>query len=356
MKKILCLILCLIMACTMLVSCDEEQIGDGIGEYPSVAQTVERLTLNMYIITGDSTTSNAVNTVSTRINGHTKTTYNTDLKIFYVKASEYEATVNAAITAGGANTPHIVLINSKNMFDSLYGANKLTDLSSYYSSRDFGRLNTQIASSLLESSKVNSKLYTVPNNRVIGEYKYLVINKDEAMLKFHYTNAELSSYKSLADAQGLIAEMAQAGYTEQQINALVYTVNGPYELREELENENFCNIISVPQVTHADAFSSAFAIINNAETKYNDRAMQMIYAINNDVEFRNFLQYGVFGSNYTTSADGIVRIIDGENNYDMNLIHTGDVFRADNCVELGWTDAAKGNGKLQNADSVAVTE
>ena len=348
MKKIISLSLCFVLALMMLVSCSSQKIGDG-EKYPESSQIVERLQLNMYIITGDSSSENATNSVATRISGHTKVTYNTELNITYVKESNYESTLLSAIESG-QNVPHIVLINSENLFNSLMEKNKLADLSNYYKSRDFGRLNTQIAPALLESSKIDGKLFTVPNNRVIGEYSYLVINKEVAMQTLKYTNAELSSYTSLDDAAELIAEMNSNGY---DADRYVKVVNGPYELREELSKENFCNIISVPMITKADAFSSTFAVINSSESKYNDRAMQIIYAINNDSELRNFLQYGVLGANYEVVGGNIVRVKDGENTYDMNLNYTGDVFKADNCEEIGWTDASKGYGKLQNNDSIA---
>ena len=87
--------------------------------------------------------------------------------------------------------------------------------------------------------------------------------------------------------------------------------------------------------------------------------MQMIYAINNDVELRNYLQYGVSGANYNVVKIGegedavvdIVRNVDCENTYEMNLDYTGDVFKADYCSEYGWTKEAKEFGISQNADS-----
>ena len=112
----------------------------------------------------------------------------------------------------------------------------------------------------------------------------------------------------------------------------------------------------MPTDTREDAFASAFAVVNNSEKKYNDRAMQMIYAINNDLELRNFLQYGVLGANFELVDGDIVRIKTENNVYDMELIYTGDVFKADNSSELGWTDAQKGYGKLQNNDSVPEAE
>ena len=146
------------------------------------------------------------------------------------------------------------------------------------------------------------------------------------------------------------ADMTNAGYNASE---LVKVVTGPYELRNTLSVDNICNIIDMPTVTTADAFASAFAIIKNAEDKYNYRAMQIIYAINNDLELRNYLQYGVSGANYNVVDGDIVRIVDGENTFEMNLEYTGDVFKAAFCSELGWTQSAMDYGIIQNGDSKA---
>lgn len=348
MKKILCLLLCLVMSCTLLVSCSDPTIGDGIGDYPETNERVERLDLNMYIITGDDTTEDAKNSVSTRIAGYTRTMFNTELNVFYLSEDGYEEAISSAITAGGANMPHIILINSKDMFSSLKSANKLVDLTSYYNSRDYGRLNTQITSALLQASKVDdAKLFTVPNNRVLGEYQYLVIDKEVAMQTLKYGNAELSSYKSLDDAATLMEDIGKLGLDAEDY---VRVISGSYEDRIELSKENFCNVIAKPGVTVDDAFESAFAIVNT-EQKYNDRAMQMIYKINTDITLRNILQYGVLGANYTENNGDFIRVKDGANNYDMNLIHTGDVFKANNCSEFSWNDAKKNYGMLQNNEA-----
>ena len=64
-------------------------------------------------------------------------------------------------------------------------------------------------------------------------------------------------------------------------------------------------------------------------------------------------QYGVSGANYNVDSNGdLVRIVDSVNTYDMNLIYTGDVFKAAFCSEIAWTQAAKDFGILQNNDSI----
>ncbi len=437
MKRYLSLLLCLLLACATLVACSEQKIGDGIKDYPRDPNSDERLTLNMYIITDDNTSSDAINAVANRISGYTKTAYNTILNITYVKESEYQSTVLSAIEEDGNATPNIVLVNDKSFFDTLNNIvfkkghkelerGALCDLTPYYSSKAYGRLNTQIAKALLNASSVteyeylvidravavdelgydleelqsykstseaaglisaleakgytptdyikivkgdfnkrytlsdsnvcneigsSSKLMTVPNNRVLGEYQYLVIDREVAHLELKYTSEELSSYKSLSDAEELMADMASRGYNAEE---LVRLVSGPYELRNELSEENFCNVIKTPVVTAEDAFESAFAIINHSNSDYNDRAMEIIYQINNDKELRNLLQYGVLGANYTLTSDSIIRVFDGINNYGMNLEYTGNVFIADNCSELKWTDDAKRYGESQNAEATFV--
>ena len=344
------------MACSLLVSCADSEIGDYLKNYPEETETVGKLSLNMYVITGDSTAENAKTTVKRMISQHTVADYNTELNVYYVSEADYEATVMTEINNGGADAPHIILINSESMLNSLYTSDantKLADLSAYYTSREYGKLNTQIANSLIQSSRLgeNNKLYTVPNNHVVDEYTYLVIDEDVAHQTLHYPTNELKAYTSLEDAAELKSKMTLAGYNADQF---VYEVTGPYELKAELEaNGNFCNIIKYPTATSGEAFSSAFAIVNT-EAKYNDRAMQMIYAINTDAYLRNLLQYGVMGTNYNVVDGDIVRISEGENVYNMNLKYTGDIFKAEFCSELNWTKVAYDNGISQNKDSVAA--
>ena len=361
MKKFLGLLLLLAISITALVSCGDETIGSWLENFPEDPPPEPPLTLNMYIITGDNTTEDAKISVSTKIAGHTKVEHNTTLNVYYVTASEYENTVKYAIDNAGKTDangnviaqPHIVLINSESMIRDLVkseSGNKLADLTDYYGSKAYGRLNTQIAKSLIQSSRIDGRLYSVPNNRVVGEYTYLVVNKEVAVKTLHYSNEEILAYKSLEDAAELIAEMNDAGYNAAE---LVRIVKGNYQLREELSKEGFCNVIDTPSATSQDAFTSAFAIVNTTQ-KYNDCAMKMIYAINTDTELRDILQYGVYGANYTVDNGNITRVKEGSNVYDMNIYHTGDLFKASYCSEFGWSKDVREYGLVQNRESKSI--
>lgn len=357
MKKVLALFLCLILACGMLISCDGDEIGSYLPNYDYKKEEIEDLTLNLYIITSNETVENAKQTVKQMINQYTETNFHTTLNVYYLTASQYESKVVAAVNSTGNDAANILLVNSPSLVKRLVKAEKLADLTAYLDSSEFGTLNVQIPEALLQGSKLDDKYYTIPNNHVIGEYEYLVIDKEVAVQILKEKPSVVSSYTSLEDAAALIEKMNEAGYDSSKY---IYTCNGPYELKKELESQGMiCNVVKYPTVTEDIAFSSGFAIVNREE-KYNDRAMQIVYAINTDTYLRNLLQYGVSGTNYTlddngtedTSDDKIIRVNKGDNVYHMDLLYTGDLFKAYYCDELGWNATVRKNGALQNGESV----
>ena len=353
MKKILCLILCIIFASFMLVSCDEEDIGEVPEHYPNIDDTIPEVDLNMYIIVGEGTSSNAIDTVSRAISQYTLKTYHTSLNIKYVSADEYESTMLAAVGATDASAANIVLVNSIDTMNSLIATEKLVDLVPYLDTDDFGTLKVKIPTVLLDAAKTGESLYALPNNHIIGEYEYLVINEEVAKHVLKENPSKLASYNTYESTEELRAEMVQAGY---DANQYVYIQNGPYSLKAELEAQgNVCNVVSLPESTAEEAFSSAFAIVNSTELA-NQRAMEIIYALSSDTELRNLLQYGVAGTNYTeTHEDGVSEIfmVDSEkNSYRMNIEYTGNMFICSYCDELGWTLENAISGQKQNEQAI----
>jgi hypothetical protein len=353
MKKILATILALAMALLMLVSCgDNEELGSYIENYPETPNDIELLTLNLYIITESDTTPFAITTVKRMISQHTEVNYKTKLVVNYLSAQEYESKVKTSIGATDGTAANIVLINSPELLNSLVKDKKLVELTSYLDTKAYGSLNSQIPNALLNGSKLSGKLYSIPNNHIIGEYKYLVIDKAYCRDELHYSDSLLKSYKTLEDAAQLIAEIESLGKNPDDY---IYYETGNYELKAEIEKQGtrgkFCNISIYPTVTEDEAFSSAFAVVD-AHPKYVDRSMQMIYAINTDPELRNLLQYGVEGTNYVMDNGAVKMVQSGDNVYRMNLEFTGDVFLAKYCVELGWTKAVSENASKQNNEAV----
>ncbi len=358
MKRFLSLLLCIVLVCVSLVSCAEDGIGSYLPNYdPDNMDKVEELKLNLYIIVGEGTSENAMISVAREINAHTYAQLKTNLNVHYIKASEYQEKVNGAIAAGGDNAPHIVLINSEAMMNELVSAGKLHDLTELLNTKPYSTLKGGISQALLEGSKIDGKFYCVPNNHRVGEYEYLVISKS-ARDKYKYSNEQLQAMNSLEDAAALMADITAAGEDPAE---MVFTRNGEFELKAQYEaNGYFCNVVKAPVVTAAEAFSGAFAVVKNSNNKYNERAMQIIYELNTDNDFRNLLQYGVQDTHYTIEDEVVTRHTDGDNAYYMDLLHTGNVFgivrlgdkvvdfHAYYCEELNWTEADHNNAKQQN--------
>ena len=352
MKKILSLILCLVMAVFALVSCAPEVVDPIPEHYPPLDDEVQDVKVNMYIIYGEDSNPNAIETVGRQIAADTLKKYHTELNVKYVTAAQYEATVMNSIINPDVTDEvegNIVLIHNAAFMDKLEDTEKLLNLADYLKDGRYGALNVTIPQSLLLASKSGDALYAIPNNRVLGEYTYLVINEAVARDQLKYSPSILSSYKTYADTEELRLAMDAEGFDP---NKYVTTVTGTYATKAELEaNGNICNIISVPQITAADAFQSAFAIVDSGDEVVNDRAMEIIYALNNDSDLRDLLQYGVKNTNYTV-VDGNVVLEDDIDKYRMNYIYTGNAFVLSYCEAIGWTEEYAAIGRHQNIDSV----
>lgn len=384
MKKLLSMLLCLVLICGMLVSCDEERVyGSYLPNYEGNEPEVEeKLTLNLYIITDDETAENAKDTVALNINLYTTSeeTYNTDLRVHYYPASRYFSKVSEVVADdGGSNAANIVLINSYDMFIKfLADGVKFVDLTDYLSTDEFGPLKVNIAPALLEgivtydpnNKEDPSKIYAIPNNRRVGEYEYLLIDKWAAkefkaiapsMLDNGFGPGDSDFEQFVADVEELRARIAASGKNPDDY---IKTTKGCYEDQALLEADGKyeCVITKYPTVNEEVAFSSAFAIIDRGEN-YNYRAMEIIYAINMDKELHDLLQYGVEGINYfrdtngdivyETKKDGKTEVINEEARYSMNLEYTGNVFTASYSASIDWTKDVAENVSKQLEMAVA---
>lgn len=365
MKKLLSLLLCLVLVCGMLISCDEDRVfGSYLPNYDDYQPEEDtKLTLNLYIITDDMTAENAKDTVALNINLYTTRNYNTELKVHYLTAAKYQSKVSEEISASDADSANIVLINSLSMMQrlmkegSMTGESVFADLTDYLKTDEYGPLNVNIAPALLEGVKIDGKIFAIPNNHVVGEYEYILIDKwanDEykvippSMFNNDLGPADLEGFDALVEE--LKGKLQENGKNPADY---IKTAKGPYEMQEALEADGKyeCVVAKNPTVDAELAFSSAFAIVDRGE-EYNERAMEMVYAINMDKGLRDLLQYGVADINYKLEGNDIVRIDTATTNYKMNLIYTGNVFTASYSSEIGWTEAAAKNGKSQNKEAV----
>lgn len=371
MKKLASLLLCVVIAVVSLVGC-ETAIGqyykdvyepNGIGN-PVVKS---ELKFDFYIITefpGENATeaeiaqhNSDLATIKDNINLHLKDEYSTELNIIFKSADEYEETIKNA-------TSGIVLINSESLMNELMQNNKLADLTNYLESSEyeFGTLNVQIASTLLEAAKIDvegtKKLYCIPNNHVVGSYNYIAINNAIAA-KLQYGKNDIANIDTIEEAEAFInvardywdtlpveAEFNPA-YVLQYFDGFSYG----YEGADAPRSAWTYNVRTLPEVTKAEAYSTAYGILS--ETENPERAMEIIYALNTDVQFRNLLQYGVLNNDYEfdNSKESDAIYVKVKNTmYKMNILYTGDVFMA--YYNENWTEEMALAGKMQNSESV----
>lgn len=347
-KKIISLLLCLAMTVLVLVSCADEEIGSYRKNYTYEPPTVEEVTLEMYIV-GDERNDGVV-AVSRMINQYTTSTFKTSLNIHYLPEATYRADINAALAEG--KSVDILLVNSADMMNELMAGNKLADLSDFYASKEYGMLNTKITSLLLNASKYDGKYYSVPNNRMTGSYDYLLM-KESMGEKYNFGPLLMSSYTSYDDTADLRAAiLAGEGIGEEGISEYVRVVKGTYADRFAYEAEGYiCNTIAYNTPTREDVYNgSAFAV--GAACEKPDRAMEIIYAINQDSTLRNLLQYGVANVNYTLENGTVTRITTEGNSYYMNPYYTGNIFNAYYSADEtdGWNAEVAKYAKVQNDD------
>ena len=351
MKKLLCMILCLVLSVFVLAACAEEEIGSYLENYPETEDEVEELTINICIICEDGTQDLAKTTVEQKLTQYAKEDFNTTLEIDYYSASEYASKIADRLKSGSNDVPDIILVNSASMLEELVKDDKVEDLTAFYNTNTYGKLNVAITQTILEKAKIDDKLYCVPNNHVVGEYEYLLVNKEKAR-EFYYSDEQIKAMNSYA-LTSEIREKLTAKYGSDLMENYVKVVKGNYQDLAKYRAEGYhCNILSYPTVDTEEALSSSFAVVKG--TKDPARCMEIIYAINTVSKYRNTLQYGVEGATYTVNeTTGVVtRTSTGENVYYMNLEYTGNVFTALPCDEIGWTKAAIENGEKQNKESI----
>lgn len=227
MKKFLCLALCMVMACLALVGCNDDIGSELYGSEGYYANGMQNDTkepkadIDMYVVVSDTVdftdpdVALQYNTVVTELNAHIGDKLNVQLYVHYIPESEYYATIVEAVKPGykvDTNndgsfaderecTADLVFINSKQLFDTLLGTstadNMLLSIDSQLAKTgDSGRLKAIIPDVLWNACAVETETvgadgtptvskvnYVVPNNRVIGEYEFLLVNRADMQAK-----------------------------------------------------------------------------------------------------------------------------------------------------------------------------
>ncbi|MBR3681167.1 MAG: hypothetical protein IKL79_04100 [Clostridia bacterium] len=400
MKKLICLLLCVVMLGGLLVGCKNDDIVGKIDEELKKLEdkvptkVVEEMEFDFYIIVGEGTTENAKKTVSLMINQHLEK-FKTTLDIHYLTAAEYEEKAKADIALDTDDKADILLVTSAEMFDYLYENRLVANLTDYYhpTASAYRSLNTQIAASLLSAVTVHELAYTndgteyiaqnkycVPNNRIVGSYDIFLMSVEAA--EYYNIGSETFDALSPEELEDRIYAKADVDPMYSREECVTYTSGSYAELTEYINSGKYYVKYSVPEITREEAYESVFVIARHSldnrhvkgwkdttvqsdidkYTEYYNRCMEIIYEINTNTDLRNLLQYGKVNTNCkldretnTVSHNDIA-----ENDvYNMNIEYTGDVFKAYYCecddIHI-WSEEMAAYGEIQNKDAVLSPE
>lgn len=231
-KRLLCLLMCLIMVLSVvLTSCSEKTDEEAKGDISDKASEAA-ITLSMWVVCEEEISADNQAAVTAAINAITTSKFKTKLAIEFLTEDVYRTKLDAAIAefkllrestmteeevpeeGDGtetdttetetftdatetndlgmtvikypellANQVDIIYISGEDMYIDYIENGWLAELDTelQVSSK---KLKEYISGTLLSAAQMSGKTYAIPNNRTIGEYKYMLLNQ-ELMQKYN---------------------------------------------------------------------------------------------------------------------------------------------------------------------------
>ena len=210
-KRVVSLLLCLVMVLSVLLSGCGEKTDDEALEQINEEASINNVTLSMWLVSEKKVSAETAALVTAEINAITEEKLKTRLAINYLTMDEYERKLEAAIKAfvpgttapttdsasnsntnadGSffepkypellANQVDIIYIEGKEMYTNYVANQWLAPLENDITNGSANKpLKEYISTAVFNAAKLNGKnIYAVPNNNLIGEYTYMLLNRD----------------------------------------------------------------------------------------------------------------------------------------------------------------------------------
>ncbi|MBO5203482.1 MAG: hypothetical protein J6B72_02590 [Clostridia bacterium] len=251
-KRLICLLLSLVMMIACFVGCGKKDDGKAIKDIEDEASEAA-MTLSMYLLCEEEMSEDQKTAIETAVNKITKSKFKTMLKLYYYTADDYYAAleesfrkrqeaVDAGLIGAGSSAGNeeesateeetytdewgvtqikypeidsfqvdIFYMSGYAKFAEYMEMGMLSRLDEELSSAS-KLLNDYITPSYLSYMKsLNDGTYAIPNNAAIGEYTYLLLNKDVLAKTRYNTNNGLANFTSLTcdavqDVLGQVAD------------------------------------------------------------------------------------------------------------------------------------------------------
>lgn len=277
------------------------------------------VSLNFFIITDERTTDEAKQKMQDAFNAVSENEYRTHVEFVMCTAAEYAEMMEerfAAIESGEVQTPgeidttqgvveyyqdelgqtkvkypeiedgqiDIVLVTGKAMLEDYVSKGRLLDLTEKLDG-DFKMLRSYINTDLYNSVSLGGSWYSVPNNKVLGNYTYLFINKQIASDSYFNENdfrVTYGSYDRTAWNFNNIQKLLDATVKKNELKT-----NNPDDPR--VTNYEYLlplySTFDFPTVEFwmEDGRKSIYATFYDANTQYGDR-VTVINPFTNDPE------------------------------------------------------------------------
>lgn len=383
MKRILGMLLLTCMLCLVLAGCGESDLDkskDYINQNKPTAEN-PKITLSFYLVTDTLLETKSLAQMQSAFNAITETQFKTHVEFINVTASEYEATLASELnrvedaiesgSQGGSGSGNeiteyprvkdtqmdIVLITSFDQLSDMIEKQQVLDLTSYIESTTYRMIKSTVTEPVLYGAALGGKYYAIPNAHVMGEYTYLLVDKNVAA-DYYYREGDITDWESTKGLRDKLTAAEVYDYSSDtpcyDVNAPVRLVKGQYADRVSYADGNYLYIESQPTVKKSEIFSSAFAI--SSYTVSAERAMQVLYAINTNKTLRTILQYGVAGTTYLLE-DGVVTLKnDSGYVYDINSLYTGSIFALYPCADKSETAEKMAEWKKQTDELIVEND
>ncbi len=299
-RKLICLMLCLVALMTLaLTSCSGEVEETGENEKQQSARTP--VTVNMWLVCEEKVDADTEAAVEAAFNSLTQSKFTTKVDLIFLTEDEYfdvldenlaaaaqyklnntetffpviggeeeateavETTVETVTNELGQHLLKypdvdegqidIIFLAGEDLLERYVSEGKLLSLEEKLNSSDAKVLRDCVYPSALKQIRISngssSQAYAIPNNTVIGDYTYMLVNKE--MADKYYI--DLSKIETFADCADLIADI---GKNESIAPVLAYTdpVNMQYWLDFTAEETTSAPFTFAVGSTEANAFGA----------------------------------------------------------------------------------------------------
>ena len=204
-KRLVSLLLCLVMAVSVLLTGCGDKTGEEILNSIDEKAYADNITLSMWVVSEKPVSKETADLVTAALNAITEDGLKTRLAVTYYTMDQYEAKLSAAINAFDRatapavpedpnkqttlfdpkypalleNQVDIIYLEGKEMYTSYLANGWLAALDSEFTSSVNKPLQEYVSDELRNAAKLDGMAtYAIPNNNLIGEYTYMLLNRD----------------------------------------------------------------------------------------------------------------------------------------------------------------------------------